>query len=98
MVRHLGRLPHTAEPWLPLATLGPLLIVGHYDPASSDTWGLPSFLIIRTRLSLSGIEQTPARKVKGPICNCGKLVSICRNEHNRGTLLRNFANLAKDKR
>ena len=53
MVRHLGRLPHTAEPWLPLATLGPLLIVGHYDPASSDTWGLPSFLIIRTRLSQS---------------------------------------------
>lgn len=53
MVRQLGRLPRTAEPWLPLATLGPLLIVGHYRPDETDFWGLPPFLVIRTLIARS---------------------------------------------
>ena len=51
LVRQLGRLPRTAEPWLPLATLGPLLIVGHYRPDELDFWGLPPHLVIKTLIS-----------------------------------------------
>ncbi|MFN0128796.1 MAG: GspE/PulE family protein [Verrucomicrobiales bacterium] len=57
MIREHGRLPRAAEPWLPLATLGPLLIVGHYRPDETDFWGVPPFLIIRTLISRSDYAE-----------------------------------------
>ena len=29
------------EPWLPVGPLGPLLIVGHYNPVATDYWSIP---------------------------------------------------------
>ena len=47
ILRKLGRMPKEQEPWMPVATLGPLLILGHYNPASSGTWGIPDFLCLK---------------------------------------------------
>ena len=47
MLRKLGRMPEREEPWMPVATLGPLLILGHYNPASQSAWGIPDFLCVR---------------------------------------------------
>jgi type II secretory ATPase GspE/PulE/Tfp pilus assembly ATPase PilB-like protein len=35
------------KPWLPLGTLGPLLIVGHYDPSATNSWSIPPELLVR---------------------------------------------------
>ncbi len=51
LLRQIGHLCTTREPWLPLATLGPLLIMGHYAPGSQDFWGLPEFLVIKVLIS-----------------------------------------------
>ncbi|MGI8602840.1 MAG: GspE/PulE family protein [Verrucomicrobiales bacterium] len=48
LVRHLGRLPRSPDPWVPLATLGPLVIMGHHSVESEDFWGVPPFLVVRT--------------------------------------------------
>jgi type II secretory ATPase GspE/PulE/Tfp pilus assembly ATPase PilB-like protein len=29
------------EPWLPIGTIGPFLIMGHYNPAPKPRWGIP---------------------------------------------------------
>ncbi len=34
------------EPWLPVGSLGPLLIIGHYDPAARAKWGVPDAFTI----------------------------------------------------
>ncbi len=34
------------EPWLPLSTVGPLLIVAHYNPVSAALWAIPSEFVI----------------------------------------------------
>lgn len=51
LVRLLGRAPHTASPWLPVSTLGPLLILAHYNPRCEDNWGVPEFLSIKIAIS-----------------------------------------------
>lgn len=38
--------PETAEPWMPICTLGPLLICAHYNPASNQRWGIPAEFIL----------------------------------------------------
>ena len=38
------------QPWLPIGVLGPLLIVGHYNPTSEGTWGIPSGFLVRVLL------------------------------------------------
>ena len=47
LLRQLGRMTTVEEPWLPVGTVGPLLIVGHYDPRHQECWGVPSFLTVR---------------------------------------------------
>lgn len=39
------------EPWLPVGNVGPLLVVGHYNPASGTNWGIPEAFTIRTLIS-----------------------------------------------
>ncbi len=38
------------EPWLPIGTIGPLLILGHYNPAAKACWGIPEAFTIRALL------------------------------------------------
>jgi type II secretory ATPase GspE/PulE/Tfp pilus assembly ATPase PilB-like protein len=47
LLRTFGAPSRSAQPWLPLGSLGPLLIMGHFDPNSQDYWSVPSFLIVR---------------------------------------------------
>ncbi len=47
ILRTFGLPAHTAQPWMPLGTLGPLLIMGHYDHTQPDYWSIPHFLIVR---------------------------------------------------
>jgi len=51
LVRLLGRAPHTASPWLPVSTLGPLLILAHHNPRCEDNWGVPEFLSVKIVIS-----------------------------------------------
>src|SRR5690606_845660 len=47
IVRRLGRMPREAEPWMPAANLGPLIIFAHYDPTCQEFWGVPERLTVR---------------------------------------------------
>jgi len=51
LMRKLGRFPREDDPWLPVATLGPLLIVAHHNPKAVEMWGIPSFLAVRVVIS-----------------------------------------------
>ena len=39
------------EPWLPVGTVGPLLIVGHFNPGARGQWGIPECFTIRVLLT-----------------------------------------------
>ena len=56
LVRLLGRAPHTASPWLPVSTLGPLLILAHHNPRCEDNWGVPEFLSVKVVISAEQYE------------------------------------------
>ncbi len=47
MLRLLGHNPRVVDPWVPVGTVGPLLIMAHYKMDSRDFWGVPDFLVIR---------------------------------------------------
>jgi hypothetical protein len=47
LLRLLGRQCTTADPWLPVGTMGPLIIMAHTRGDSRDFWGIPAFLVIR---------------------------------------------------
>jgi len=49
-LRKLGRAPVGPEPWAPVGTMGPLLVLGHYNAAFTETWGVPACLTIRVLL------------------------------------------------
>lgn len=46
LLRTLGRNPRSADPWVPVGTMGPILIMAHCRSDSSDYWGVPPALII----------------------------------------------------
>jgi type II secretory ATPase GspE/PulE/Tfp pilus assembly ATPase PilB-like protein len=46
LLRTLGRSPTTPDPWVPVGTLGPLLIMAHCRSESADYWGVPSALTV----------------------------------------------------
>ena len=50
LLRKLGRAASGPEPWTPVGTMGPLIILGHYNPAFTETWGIPACLTIRVLL------------------------------------------------
>lgn len=35
------------EPWLPFATLGPMVLLAHYNPLCANSWGIPTDLSLR---------------------------------------------------
>jgi len=57
LLRRLGRFPHSDNPWLPVATLGPCLIFAHHSPRSADMWGVPSFLSVKVAISQEQYEK-----------------------------------------
>jgi type II secretory ATPase GspE/PulE/Tfp pilus assembly ATPase PilB-like protein len=46
LLRTLGRTPRTPDPWVPVGTLGPLLIMAHHHLDSRDYWGVPPALTV----------------------------------------------------
>ncbi len=47
LLRQIGRLAQTPEPWMPVGTVGPFLIMGHCRPDSTDFWGVPAAFMVR---------------------------------------------------
>ncbi|GEP44977.1 hypothetical protein BGE01nite_42680 [Brevifollis gellanilyticus] len=58
IVRKLGRVPYVADPWLPVMTFGPLLVMAHHNPRAGDTWGVPGFLTLRVLISQDQYQKT----------------------------------------
>lgn len=58
IVRKLGRVPFVADPWLPVTTLGPLVVMAHHSPRASDLWGIPSALVVRVLISAEQYQKT----------------------------------------
>lgn len=58
IVRKLGRLPQSAEPWLPVTTLGPLLVLAHHNVNATDYWGVPACLRVRVLITLEQYRRT----------------------------------------
>ncbi len=50
LLRLFGRMASNPEPYLPVGTIGPLLVLGHYRPDIGDVWGVPEFLVVRVLL------------------------------------------------
>lgn len=57
VLRRLGRFPQTDTPWLPVATLGPSIIFGHFAPKSGDMWGVPPCFAIRIAIPQEQYEK-----------------------------------------
>lgn len=71
------------ESWMPVCSLGPLLICAHYNPASTQRWGIPSEFIIpvlvprqtydiyvkdiNDRLNFTPLDRTEAIEITRPI-------------------------------
>ncbi|MCB1229609.1 MAG: type II/IV secretion system protein [Verrucomicrobiae bacterium] len=56
LLRKLGRFPQSDAPWLPVASLGPLLIFAHSNPKTQDMWGVPPCLAVRIAISSEQYE------------------------------------------
>lgn len=50
-LRKLGRQPQTNQPWLPISSVGPIMILVHHDPSSTDFWGVPNYLSTKAVVS-----------------------------------------------
>lgn len=57
LLRQIGRMATTAEPWLPVGTVGPFLIMGHCRPDSTDFWGVPAAFVVRIVLESEQYES-----------------------------------------
>lgn len=47
LLRNLGRNSRSSDPWVPVGTVGPLLIMAHCRAEASDFWGVPKALVIQ---------------------------------------------------
>ena len=52
LLRLFGRMCRTPEPWLPLGTVGPLIILGHSNPDCRDFWGIPEIFAVKVLLTV----------------------------------------------
>ena len=57
LLRQIGRMATTAEPWLPVGTVGPFLIMGHCRPESRDCWGVPAAFVVRIVIDAGQYES-----------------------------------------
>ena len=51
ILRKLGRVAEGDAPWVPIGSMGPLIIIAHCDPNSEDTWGIPDLLCVKVVIS-----------------------------------------------
>ncbi len=51
-----GTMTEDGVPWLPVGKLGPLLIVGHYNPTVTDCWHIPEPFLIKVLLDQTAYE------------------------------------------
>jgi type II secretory ATPase GspE/PulE/Tfp pilus assembly ATPase PilB-like protein len=58
LIRKLGRVPYVADPWLPVTTIGPLLVMAHHNPKAGDLWGVPPCMTIRVLITLAQYQNT----------------------------------------
>lgn len=58
LLRKLGRMPHTADPWLPVAALGPLVVMAHFNPKATDLWGVPHAFTVRVLVTKDQYHKT----------------------------------------
>ncbi len=58
LVRKVGRVPYVADPWLPVTTIGPLIVMAHHNPRAGDTWGVPGFLTLRVLITADQYQKT----------------------------------------
>jgi len=58
MIRRLGRVPYVADPWLPVTSIGPLLVMAHHNPKAGDIWGVPLFLTLRVLITAEQYQNT----------------------------------------
>jgi type II secretory ATPase GspE/PulE/Tfp pilus assembly ATPase PilB-like protein len=58
LIRKLGRVPYVADPWLPVTTIGPLLVMAHHNPKAGDLWGVPPFMTIRVLITPEQYQNT----------------------------------------
>lgn len=45
------------KPWMPVGTLGPLLVVGHYNPVAEETWGIAADFLVRVLMEQKTYES-----------------------------------------
>ncbi len=57
LLRLLGRKPRTSEPWIPVGTLGPLLIMAHCRTDSDDFWGVPKALTVPIMIDVAQYDS-----------------------------------------
>lgn len=57
-VRLLGRVPRVSDPWLPVSTLGPLVVMAHHSPRATDFWGIPYPFVLRVLISADQYQKT----------------------------------------
>ena len=58
LVRKLGRVPHVADPWLPVTVVGPLVVMAHHNPRAADLWGVPPCFAVRVLISGEQYQRT----------------------------------------
>ncbi|MCB1064407.1 MAG: hypothetical protein KDN20_16000, partial [Verrucomicrobiae bacterium] len=80
ILRKIGRFPQSEAPWLPIASLGPLLIFAHHNPKVQDMWGVPSCFAIRIAISSDQYEairkDLVMRLQSSPLSRTNRLESL----------------------
>lgn len=94
VVRMLGRVPFVADPWLPVTTLGPLLVMAHHNPRAADLWGVPPAFCVRVLISAEQYQSTRkdlvARFTQMPIAQTNALEGLLPPRFNESGLVGAF--------
>ena len=81
-LRLLGRRADGGEPWMPISTLGPMIVFAHHSPRSQDFWGVPDFLGVKVVISEAQYEAVKtdflARVGARPLPERGKMEDVAR--------------------
>ena len=61
LITRLVDRPSSNHPWLPVGTLGPFLILGHFNPASTDFMNVPDPFCVKAVIDTAAYEQWHSR-------------------------------------
>ena len=48
----------SGEPWIPVGTVGPLMVLGHYNPVATEQWNIPDVFCLKVL-----VEQIERRAI-----------------------------------